>query len=117
VGLLYDSESQSEAYDLAKPFMNANLLEEGRISVARSALRGKIGNKLIQDIALEMLTIASSGLARRNQLDSRGMDERQFLDPLFNIVKNNQTGAEKLLQKYNNSWDCNINKIFTEDAF
>jgi gamma-glutamylcysteine synthetase len=45
------------------------------------------------------------------------MDERQFLDPLFNIVKNNQTGAEKLLQKYNNSWDCNINKIFTEDAF
>ena len=33
------------------------------------------------------------------------------------IVKNNQTGAEKLLQKYNNSWDCNINKIFTEDAF
>ena len=77
----------------------------------------KLGNKSIQDISLEMLTISSSGLARRNQLDNRGMDERQFLDPLFDIVKNKQTGAEKLLQKYKNSWNGNINKIFTDNAF
>jgi glutamate--cysteine ligase len=117
VGLLYDCEAQSEAYELAKPFMDVKVLEKGRISAAKFALGGKLGNKTIRDIALEMITIASYGLARRNQLDSRGMDERQFLDPLFNIVKNNQTGAEKLLQKYNNSWNCNINKIFTEEAF
>ena len=117
VGLLYDGESQSEAYNLAKPLMNTNLLEEGRISAAKFGLGGKLGNKSIQDIALEMLTISSSGLARRNQLDNRGMDERQFLDPLFDIVKNKQTGAEKLLQKYKNSWNGNINKIFTDNAF
>ena len=73
--------------------------------------------KPIQDIALEMLRISSFGLERRNQLDNRGMDERQFLDPLFDIVKNKKTGAEKLLQKYNNSWNRDINKIFTENAF
>ena len=117
VGLLYDGESQSEAYNLAKPLMNTSLLEEGRISAAKFGLGGNLGNKLIQDIALEMLTISSSGLARRNQLDNRGMDERQFLDPLFDIVKNKQTGAEKLLQKYSGSWNRNINKIFTENAF
>jgi glutamate--cysteine ligase len=117
VGLLYDSEAQSEAYNLAKPFMNTNALEEGRISAAKFGLGGKLGNKPIQDIALEMLRISSSGLERRNQLDNRGMDERQFLDPLFDIVKNKQTGAEKLLQKYNNSWNRDINKIFTENAF
>jgi glutamate--cysteine ligase len=97
--------------------MNTNTLEEGRISAAKFALEGKLGNKPIQDIALEMLRISSSGLERRNQLDNRGMDERQFLDPLFDIVKNKQTGAEKLLQKYNNSWNGDINKIFTENAF
>jgi len=117
VGLLYDSESQSAAYNLAKPLMNRNILEEGRVSAAKFGLGGNLGNKLIQDIALEMLTISSSGLARRNQLDNRGMDERQFLDPLFDIVKNKQTGAEKLLQKYKNSWNGNINKIFIDNAF
>jgi glutamate--cysteine ligase len=117
VGLLYDSEAQSEAYNLAKPFMNTNTLEESRISAAKFGLGGNLGNKPIQDIALEMLRISSSGLERRNQLDNRGMDERQFLDPLFDIVKNKQTGAEKLLQKYNNSWNRDINKIFTENAF
>jgi hypothetical protein len=45
VGLLYDNEAQLEAYDLAKPFMNAQLLEEGRISAAKYGLNGKLGSK------------------------------------------------------------------------
>ena len=35
VGLLYDNKAQLEAYELAKPFMDAMLLEEGRISAAK----------------------------------------------------------------------------------
>jgi len=36
---------------------------------------------------------------------------------LFNIINNKQTGAEKLLEKYNKSWDQKIDNIFIEDAF
>ena len=80
-----------------RPFMNSKILEEGRISAAKFALGGNINNVSIYDIALEMLKISSDGLKRRNKLDGRGIDERQFLDPLFNIVNNKKTGAEILL--------------------
>ena len=117
VGLLYDPKSQKEAYDLAKPFMNSKILEEGRVSAAKFALGGFINNISIHDIALQMLKISSDGLKRRNNLDSRGIDERQFLDPLFNIVNNKKTGAETLLEKYSKSWNQKIDNIFVEDAF
>ena len=117
VGLLYDNQAQFEAYDLAKPFMNAELLEEGRISAAKYGLNGKLGSKEIIDIAEEMIRISSSGLQRRNKLDERGLDERQFLDPLYNIIRNKKTGSEILLEKFNGIWKKNINKIFIDNAF
>lgn len=117
VGLLYDNEAQLEAYDLAKPFMNAQLLEEGRISAAKYGLNGKLGSKKIIDIAEEMIRISSLGLQRRNKLDERGVDERQFLDPLYNIIRNKKTGSEILLEKFNGIWKKNIDKVFIENAF
>ena len=117
VGLLYDDQSQSEAFDLAKPLMDVGMLEEGRISAAKLGLGGKIGENSIEYLATEMLKISSSGLSRRNKLDKKGIDERQFLDPLFHILQNKETGAEKLLKNYNNSWSKDINKIFTESSY
>ena len=64
-----------------------------------------------------MLKISSSGLERRNKLDHKNIDERQFLDPLFNIVRNKETGAEKLLKKYNSSWNQDINRILLKILF
>ncbi len=117
VGLLYDNKAQLEAYDLAKPFMNPYTLEEGRISAAKYGLNGELGSKKIIDIAEEMLRISSLGLQRRNKLDDRGIDERQFLDPLLNIVRNKKTGSEILLEKFNGIWRKNIDKVFIENAF
>ncbi len=117
VGLLYDKEAQLEAYDLAKPFMNKMLLEDTRISAAKYGLNGKIGSKNIIEIAEEMLRISSLGLERRNKLDHRGIDERQFLDPLVNIIKNKTTGSDTLLEKFRNTWQKNIDRIFSENAF
>ena len=50
-------------------------------------------------------------------IDKKGIDERQVLDPLFHILQNKETGAEKLLKNYNNSWSKDINKIFTESSY
>ena len=47
----------------------------------------------------------------------KGMDERQFLDPLFRILHNKETGAEKLIKKYNTIWNKDINKIFIENSY
>ena len=117
VGLLYDDESQAEAYELAKPLMSKDVLEEGRVSASKLALGGKIGKASIEHLANEMLRISSSGLERRNILDHKGIDERQFLDPLFHILHNKETGAEKLIKKYNTIWNKDINKIFIENSY
>ena len=117
VGLLYDDQSQFEAYDLAKPLMDVGILEGGRVSAATLGLSGKIGGISIEDLAAEMLKISSSGLKRRNKIDYKGIDERQFLDPLFHILQNKETGAEKLIKKYESSWNKDINRIFIENSF
>ena len=85
--------------------MNTSILEEGRISAAKYGLKGKLGNKKIIEIAEEMLRISSLGLERRNKLDNRGVDERQFLDPLLNIIKNTKSN--------NRSLPCRAGKIIS----
>ena len=80
-------------------------------------MNGKLGSKEIIDIAEEMIRISSLGLQRRNKLDGRGIDERQFLDPLYNIIKNKKTGSEILLEKFNSIWEKNIDKVFINNAF
>ena len=77
----------------------------------------KLGSKNIIDIAEEMLRISSLGLERRNKTDNRGIDERQFLDPLLNIIRNKKTGSDILLEKFNGTWKKNIDKVFIENAF
>ena len=64
-----------------------------------------------------MMRISSLGLERRNKLDHRGIDERQFLDPLINIIRNKKTGSEILLEKFNGTWKKNIDNVFIENAF
>ena len=47
----------------------------------------------------------------------RAFPETQYLDPLLNIIDNDKTSAEELLERYNNVWSGNINKIFEKEVF
>ena len=93
------------------------ILEEARTSSALKGLNGLIGNVQIREIAQEILKISFEGLKRRNYVDKKGIPETQYLDPLFNIIENGKTAAEELLEKYNNIWSKNINKIFETEGF
>ncbi len=116
VGLLYDKKSLNQAYNLSKEFMQKELLEEARISSAKFGLNGKIGKIQIKELAKQVLEISFQGLERRNNLDKKGISETQFLDPLFNIVEG-ETAAEQMLNKFENQWDKNIDKIFENEIF
>ena len=41
------------------------------------------------------------------------MSETQFLDPLLNMLENQETSADELLKKFNSVWEKDISKIFT----
>ena len=117
VGLLYDEKSLNDAYNLSKDFMQVNILEKARFSAAKEGLNGFIGKVQIKEIAKEILNISYQGLKRRNNLDEKGISETQYLDPLLNIIDNDKTSAEELLERYNNVWSGNINKIFEKEVF
>ena len=113
VGLLYDEKSLDEAFHVAKKFMNVPLLEESRISAAKFGLNGIIGSSKIINVAKDLLNISYEGLKRRNFKDRNGVSETQFLDPLLNILENQETSADELLRKFNGVWEKDISKIFT----
>jgi len=116
VGLLYDADCQSAAWDLAKDWT----LEEHtylRAEVPRHGLRTKFRGGTMQDIALQVLDIAETGLRRRAILDKSGDDEAGFLATLREIAERGYAAAEELLTLYETEWQNSVDPIYREFAY
>ena len=74
-------------------------------------------NTTVHQIAHQMLEISSAGLKRRAQLDSVGMSEDGFLNPLRELVSRGYTRAEELLKNYNGVWNRDVTRLFSEYNF
>jgi glutamate--cysteine ligase len=116
VGLLYDDQAREAAWELIKDW-SAEEHEMLRAEVPKQALSTPFRNITVCDIALDALQISHDGLSRRGILDSVGMDETSFLNPLFRIAESGFTPAEDLLCAYERRWHNNIDPIFKEFAY
>ena len=116
VGLLYDDAALEAAWDIARDW-TAQQREQLRLDVMRHGLNATIGNKRVQDLARDVLEIASEGLSNRQQLSSSGDDESGFLTPLKEIVESGVTPAERKLRDFETRWQGNIDHIFHECAY
>ncbi|MDC0033383.1 glutamate--cysteine ligase [Alphaproteobacteria bacterium] len=115
-GLLYDSVALDAAWDLVKdwtPEEHAYL----RADVPRRALKTPFRDRTVGDIAAETLEIASTGLRRRNRLDSLGSDETGFLGALYEIVESGRCPAEEKLEKFSGIWNGEIDHLFKEYSY
>ncbi len=115
-GLLYDSGALDAAWDLVKDW-TAEDHAKLRADVPRRALKTPFRNRTVGDIAAEVLEIASTGLRRRNRLDSSGSDETGFLGALYEIVESGRCPAEEKLEKFNGVWNGDIDYLFKEYAY
>ena len=97
VGLLYDSQSLSEAWDLVKDWTSEER-EALRPAAAKDGMAAEVGHIDVQDIALKALEISSAGLKRRAEQDTMGSDESGFLAPLFDIARKGESFACQLLR-------------------
>ena len=116
VGLLYDDQSREEAWNLVKDWTAEEHLKL-RSEVPRQALKTPFRNVSIGDIALDALEIAHKGLSRRGVMDSVGLDETHFLNPLFQIAESKLTPAEELICAYERRWQTKIDPVFKEYAY
>ncbi len=116
-GLLYDQSALDAAWDLVKNWS----MEEREIlrnDVPKMGLQASIpGGKTLQQLAHEVLDIASTGLTNRARLNSSGDNEAGFLNSLRNIAKTGTTPAQQLLDNFQGEWQGDISKIYETMSF
>jgi glutamate--cysteine ligase len=115
-GLLYDDTALDAAWDLVKDF-SLTEREALRREVPRTALKTPFRGASVQRLAREALMVAAHGLERRARLNSRGVDERLFLEPLIEIVEAGQTPAERKLELFRGPWQGSVDPVFREFAY
>lgn len=111
VGLLYDDEALSAAWDLVKGW-SAQERQTLRDEVPRLALDAAIAGRSARDVARDTLAIARAGLKRRARLDARGSDEGRYLDILDTRVARGRTAAQDLLDLYSGEWNGSVRPAF-----
>lgn len=116
VGLFYDKASQAAAWDLVKDW-TAEEREQLHQDVPVQALKAKIANRSVLDIARDALAISKEGLKARARSDGFDGDERGFLAAVETTLDSGRTPAEELLDLYNGKWQGNLDNLFAEFSY
>lgn len=116
VGLLYEQSALDAAWDLVKDF-SLDEREALRNGVPKHGLKLPFRHATVRELALEALKISGQGLKARARLNSRGIDETMFLEPLVEIALANETPAERKLSLYHGAWQGNVDPVFNEYAY
>ena len=117
VGLLYDQTALDAAWDLVKGWSVADQ-QVLRDEVPRLGLKARTPDgRTVQEVAAEVLAIATAGLAARGEVNSMGDNETGFLKPLHDIVASGQTPADRLLERFSGDWDGDLSRVYDEKSF
>jgi len=117
VGLLYDKDAQTAAWDLCKDWTLADH-EYLRAEVPRQGLKTPFRDGTVQDLARETLAIAEKGLTARARVSPKsGILETHYLEPLKEIAASGVTPAERLLEAYETRWNRSVGPIWDEEAY
>jgi glutamate--cysteine ligase len=116
VGLVYDNVALDAAWDMVKDW-TAEERQALRDMVPKQGFRAPFRNTNVLELARRMLEISGEGLRRRASLDSAGMSEDGFINPLRELVARGQTRAEELLHAFQNEWKGDMSRLFSEYNF
>jgi glutamate--cysteine ligase len=103
VGLLYDEDALTAAWDLVKSW-SAQDRQTLRDDVPKLGLDAIVAGRSARDVARDALAISRAGLKRRAQLDAQGRDEGLHLGILDERVARGRTAAQDLLDLYAGEW-------------
>ena len=115
-GLLYDSGALDAAWDLVKDWTAKDHFKLRR-EVPVRALGAEIGGRKLSEVARETVALANAGLARRKRRNAAGEDETVYLSILEEIAESGRCPAEIKLDKFDNEWAGEIDRVFEEDAY
>lgn len=116
MGIFYDSQALAAAWDLCKDWKIEDH-ERLRADVARLGLKAEIAGRTVQDVAIDLLAIAKSGLKNRNRLSGGLVDESGYLAEMEHIAETGVTPAERLLELYRTTWKGDASRVFDDFAY
>ena len=105
-GILYDEENLETLWQETHSWSYDEILNLYN-NVPKYGLQCEFMKKKVYIEAQRLLEIAISGLNRRAYLNSNGQDESIHLDKLKNIIKDQKTPADVLIEEFNQSQDLN----------
>ena len=116
VGLLYNKTILNQIFLFLKDWKLEEIFQLN-CDVQKYGLRSKIRGKKIQNLCIEILSLARKGLNIRNCLNNNKKNEEYFLDVLFEIAENGTTPAEELIYEYIDKNNNCSDKIFVDNSY
>jgi glutamate--cysteine ligase len=96
-GIFYDVRALDDADSLSESFTPEEM-QALRPAVAERGLAAPFRGKRVRDVAEPLLSIATSGLARRARLSPDGRDETIHLAALSKLISRGQSPADELVE-------------------
>jgi glutamate--cysteine ligase len=115
-GILYEEDCLLAAWDLIKNWTWEER-EELYNTAHRAGLNARIRKLRLADLASELFVIASAGLERQHQVNSKGDDERVYLEWIGNLIKRGTCPAERVIEKWKGGWDQDIARMVADSAY
>ncbi|NQX80021.1 MAG: glutamate--cysteine ligase [Hyphomicrobiaceae bacterium] len=116
VGLLYAPNAIDAAWDLVKDWTSEEHLAL-RDTVPELGLEAPFRKATLLEVTREVVRISEAGLKSRHRLNSKGDDETIFLEFVQEVAASARAPADELLNRYYNSWNGEISRIFKEYSF
>ncbi|MCK0068854.1 glutamate--cysteine ligase [Kordiimonas laminariae] len=116
VGLLYDREAQSAAWDLVKNW-SIEEMAAMRDNAPQHGLQTEVNGRTFQDLAKEVLKISDLGLKNRARFSTSGETEQGFLKSLWDSADSGKTPADNIKDMLEGDWQGNTAKLFTELSY
>ncbi|HKD66467.1 MAG TPA: glutamate--cysteine ligase [Candidatus Binataceae bacterium] len=115
-GILYDSDCSLAAWDLVKRWSYPERLKLGDLA-SKIGLEAPVGRLKLKDLAVELMQIAMSGLARQRALNERGEDEGIYLARLFDQVRGGYNHANLVVSRWKGAWNYDIRRLIAAISY
>lgn len=115
-GVFYESDCRLAAWDLVKGWSVAELVSL-YATAHRAGLRTRAGRTSFRDLAVELLSIARSGLQRQAMRNSRGDDETIYLERLGELTNRGLCPADLVIEKWKGEWNQRVERLVDGSSY
>jgi len=109
-GLLYDKDAMQASFNVVKQ-LKWDDFNELRSLTPKYGLKAEMNGFSVLDAANELVYIAFESLNKANVFNDAEKNESIYLEPLIELLKNNQTPADVILKNWHGVWNKDISKL------